>query len=87
MIRKSMLGFKEGPFFLLETTVYPSIGRRVVVWAPDETTARNVVAFKLNMPTAYITIQHLGDLDNLKKALRLSSVQLTDLHSKGYLKL
>ena len=81
------LTFDEGPFFLIEATVYPYMGKRVVIWATDETTAMNVFSFKLNLPTAYCVISHLGDLNNTKTTLHLSPAQVTNLHHEGYLRL
>jgi len=79
--------FEEGPFFLIEATVYPHIGRRAVIWSTDETTARNVFAFKLNLPTTYCMISHLGDLNSAKETLHLSPTQIVDLHREGYLRI
>jgi len=79
--------FEEGPFFLMEATIHPHIGKRVVIWATDETTARNLFAFKLNLPTPYHIMSHLGDLNSVKETLHLSPAQIADLHREGYLKL
>lgn len=79
--------FEEGPFFLVKSTVYPHIGKRAIIWSTDETTALNVFAFKLNLPTAYCIISHIGDLDSVKETLHLNSAQISDLHREGYLRL
>ena len=79
--------FEEGPFFLIEATVYPHMGKRAIIWATDETTARNVFAFKVNLPTAYCVMSHLGDFNSAKETLQLSPTQIGVLHREGYLRL
>lgn len=79
--------FEEGPFFLIEATVYPHMGKRAIMWATDKSTARNVFAFKLNLPTAYCIVSCLGGLEDVKNTLKLSGTQIADLHREGYLRL
>jgi hypothetical protein len=79
--------FVEGPFFLFEATVHPHTGKRVVVWAIDETTARHVFAFRANMPTTYCVASHIGDLEALRNTLKLSQAQFADLQRDGYVRL
>lgn len=79
--------FVEGPFFLIEATVHPSMGKRVVVWAADETTARSVFSLRTNLPTPYCIVSHIGDLEALRNTLLISQAQLTDLHRDGYVRL
>jgi len=79
--------FEEGPFFLIEATVYPHIGKQAIIWATDETTARNVFFYKLNLPLAYHSISHIGDLNAVKRDYGLTNAQTSDLHREGYLRL
>lgn len=79
--------FEEGPFFLLEATIAPHVGKRVVIWATDKATALNLFAFKLGLPTTYHVSTHLGDLISARHVLYLSGLQITDLHREGYLRL
>lgn len=79
--------FEEGPFFLVEATVHPHVGKRVIVWATDDSTAKYVFGMKLRMPTAYCVVSHLGDLNSAKESLHLSDTQIADLHRGGYVRL
>ncbi len=79
--------FEEGPFFLFEATTHPHQGKRAIIWATDETTAKNVFAFKLNLPTTYHIASYLGGLEDVKNALKLTNTQLSDLRREGYLRL
>ena len=79
--------FEEGPFFLFEATTWPHMGKRAVVWATDESTAKNIFSFKLNLPTAYCIISYLGGLEDVKNKLKLTNTQLSDLNREGYLRL
>jgi len=79
--------FVEGPFFLLESTVHPHIGKRVVIWASDDSAARQVFGFKLALPLPYHILSYLGGLDDTKNSLNLSQAQLADLYRDGYVRL
>lgn len=79
--------FAEGPFFLIESSVHPHMGKRVVVWATDETVARAVFASKANLPTPYCIVSHIGDLEVLRNTLLISQAQLADLQREGYVRL
>ena len=79
--------FEEGPVFLIESTVFPHVGKRAVVWTINEDAAKYVFASKLNLPTAYCVISYLGGFEDAKTALKLSSAQIADLHREGYLRL